>query len=161
MDCEYKFKGTRNNEYWCKAYNMSKRPDDNIWCHFPICSDKNCPLKHPELLEGATFKYDSDSVDELANATRNITYVKFTIVNENNKEITYFNLPFMETETLDDSVPEIGDILYTVGEDHNWYKLKILDIKCVYATTELAYQPNIKYLIEVRLKCKKINDEEE
>ena len=39
----------------CKAYYKSKRKDGKLWLHFPLCSEENCPLLHPELLEGATL----------------------------------------------------------------------------------------------------------
>lgn len=39
----------------CMVYSYSKRPDNKFWAHFPDCSDEKCPLKHPELLEGAIF----------------------------------------------------------------------------------------------------------
>ena len=42
-------------ELHCMVYSYSKRPDNKFWAHFPDCSDEKCPLKHPELLEGATF----------------------------------------------------------------------------------------------------------
>lgn len=37
----------------CKAYLESIRPDGRGWMHFPDCNESNCPLIHPELLEGA------------------------------------------------------------------------------------------------------------
>ena len=37
----------------CGAYSKSKRPDGKWWAHFPQCNGANCPLKHPELLDGA------------------------------------------------------------------------------------------------------------
>ena len=40
----------------CGAYYKSKRKDKKEWLHFPICKDENCPLAHPELLEGATLE---------------------------------------------------------------------------------------------------------
>lgn len=40
----------------CEAYYKSKRNDGKEWMHFPLCSEENCPLKHPELLEGATLE---------------------------------------------------------------------------------------------------------
>ncbi|MBO5711409.1 MAG: hypothetical protein J6R47_01090 [Acholeplasmatales bacterium] len=40
----------------CKAYYESKRSDGKEWCHFPRCYDDKCPLKHPELLEGAKLE---------------------------------------------------------------------------------------------------------
>lgn len=39
----------------CMVYSCSKRPDNKWWAHFPECSEEKCPLKHPELLEGAIF----------------------------------------------------------------------------------------------------------
>lgn len=40
----------------CEAYYKSKRNDGLEWMHFPFCSEENCPLKHPELLEGAILE---------------------------------------------------------------------------------------------------------
>lgn len=39
----------------CNVYSYSKRPDNKWWAHWPKCSNENCPLEHPELLEGAVF----------------------------------------------------------------------------------------------------------
>lgn len=39
----------------CDVYSHSKRPDKKWWAHWPKCSKENCPLEHPELLEGAIF----------------------------------------------------------------------------------------------------------
>ena len=39
----------------CGAYHKSKRNDGKEWMHFPFCNPENCPLEHPELLEGATL----------------------------------------------------------------------------------------------------------
>ena len=40
----------------CEAYYKSKRNDGREWMHFPFCEDQNCPLKHPDLLHGATLE---------------------------------------------------------------------------------------------------------
>ncbi len=40
----------------CGAYAESKRPDGLFWAHYPECNNKNCPLKHKELLEGAVLE---------------------------------------------------------------------------------------------------------
>ena len=40
----------------CDAYSQSKRPDGYHWANWPTCEDKNCPLKHPKLLEGAILE---------------------------------------------------------------------------------------------------------
>ena len=45
---------------WCWAYWSSDRPDGRLWCHWPICSKENCPIKHPELLEGAKLSESED-----------------------------------------------------------------------------------------------------
>lgn len=37
----------------CSAYSKSKHPSGKWWAHFPKCNGKNCPLKHPVLLDGA------------------------------------------------------------------------------------------------------------
>lgn len=42
----------------CKAYSESKPTKENTWkhwAHYPKCSEENCPLRHPELLEGRTL----------------------------------------------------------------------------------------------------------
>lgn len=44
-----------DGEIRCMVYSYSKRPDGKWWAHFPECSEEKCPLKHPELLEGAIF----------------------------------------------------------------------------------------------------------
>jgi hypothetical protein len=46
----------------CNVYSNSKRPDGKWWCHWPKCSNENCPLEHPELLEGAIF--DKEEFDK-------------------------------------------------------------------------------------------------
>ena len=46
----------------CTVYSYSKRPDNKWWAHFPECSKENCPLEHPELLEGAVF--DKEEFDK-------------------------------------------------------------------------------------------------
>ena len=43
----------------CGAYSASKPTTENKWIHwanYPECTEKNCPLKHPELLNGATLE---------------------------------------------------------------------------------------------------------
>lgn len=42
----------------CGAYSESKPTKENKWrhwAHYPECTEENCPLKHPELLEGRTL----------------------------------------------------------------------------------------------------------
>ena len=39
----------------CNVYSNSQRSDNKWWAHWPKCSPDNCPIQHPELLEGATF----------------------------------------------------------------------------------------------------------
>lgn len=42
----------------CKAYSESKHTKENkwrYWAHYPNCTEENCPLKHPELLQGRTL----------------------------------------------------------------------------------------------------------
>lgn len=43
----------------CGAYSASTPPKGALWkhwAHYPCCAEENCPLKHPELLEGATLE---------------------------------------------------------------------------------------------------------
>lgn len=44
----------------CKAYYESIRPDGKGWMHFPLCDEPNCPLDHPELLEGAKLESEDN-----------------------------------------------------------------------------------------------------
>lgn len=42
----------------CGAYSESKPTKENKWkhwAHYPECTEDNCPLKHPELLNGRTL----------------------------------------------------------------------------------------------------------
>ena len=59
--CEYSF------EFPCygpsyMVYLFSERPDGKLWAYCPKCSPEKCPLKHPELLEGAIF--DKEAFDQ-------------------------------------------------------------------------------------------------
>ena len=40
----------------CGAYYASTTPDKRKWMHFPFCDELYCPLRHPELLDGATLE---------------------------------------------------------------------------------------------------------
>jgi len=42
----------------CDAYSESKRKDGLHWAHYPECKEENCPLIHPELLEGAVLEIE-------------------------------------------------------------------------------------------------------
>lgn len=46
---------TYGTDVCCGAYSVSKRPDGLHWAHYPLCVERNCPIIHPELLEGATL----------------------------------------------------------------------------------------------------------
>ena len=50
--CEYRLE-IPNVGICCGAYSKSKRTDGLHWSHYPLCENKNCPLMHPNLLEGA------------------------------------------------------------------------------------------------------------
>ena len=54
MDCKYTI-NIPSVGICCKAYCKSKRKERLFWLHFPSCSEENCPLIHPELLEEATL----------------------------------------------------------------------------------------------------------
>ena len=46
----------------CGAYSASKPTKENRWrhwAHYPECTEENCPLKHPELLEGRTLETEA------------------------------------------------------------------------------------------------------
>ena len=51
-ECPYKIKLPVSG-VWCNAYSKSKRLDGRWWAHWPKCSNENCPIEYPELLEGA------------------------------------------------------------------------------------------------------------
>lgn len=51
-NCEYGLE-IPNIGICCGAYSKSKRKDGLHWSHYPICEIDNCPLMHPDLLEGA------------------------------------------------------------------------------------------------------------
>lgn len=56
--CDYYFPIPRAG-MCCKAYSESKPTSENRWqhwAHYPECKEENCPLKHPELLEGRTLE---------------------------------------------------------------------------------------------------------
>lgn len=55
--CDYYFPIPRIG-MCCKAYSESKPTSENRWrhwAHYPECKEENCPLKHPELLDGRTL----------------------------------------------------------------------------------------------------------
>lgn len=54
-DCKYNIL-IPNAGICCQAYYKSIRPDGKGWMHFPACDEQNCPLMHPELLEGAILE---------------------------------------------------------------------------------------------------------
>ena len=41
-----------NSDALCFYYSRVDRKDKLAWGHFPRCIDKNCPIKHSELLNG-------------------------------------------------------------------------------------------------------------
>lgn len=46
----------------CQAYSKSKPTSENRWrhwAHYPKCKEENCPLKHPELLQGRTLETEA------------------------------------------------------------------------------------------------------
>ncbi len=45
----------------CKAYYESTRQDGKGWMHFPSCNESDCPLMHPELLEGAILESEENN----------------------------------------------------------------------------------------------------
>lgn len=48
----------------CSAYSYAKYPNGISYLHFPVCDPSNCPIKHPELLDGGVLKEDSEIVME-------------------------------------------------------------------------------------------------
>ena len=55
-NCKYELIFPNDGIVHCDAYSQSKRPDGYYWAHYPYCKDENCPLKHPDLLEGAILQ---------------------------------------------------------------------------------------------------------
>lgn len=53
--CKYQLKFPSDESTHCMAYSWSKRPDGRHWAHYPCCDPANCPIRHPELLEGAVL----------------------------------------------------------------------------------------------------------
>lgn len=46
----------------CGAYSASKPTKENRWrhwAHYPVCTEENCPLRHPELLEGRILETEA------------------------------------------------------------------------------------------------------
>lgn len=41
-----------DGELHCLAYSEAKYPNGKMNMHFPVCSNKNCPLRNPKLLNG-------------------------------------------------------------------------------------------------------------
>ena len=54
-ECNYKIE-LLDAGVCCNAYSKSERSDGKWWAHWPKCLSENCPLQHPELLEGAILK---------------------------------------------------------------------------------------------------------
>ena len=46
----------------CSAYSYAKYPNGISYCHYPMCDDEHCPIKHPELLNGGVLKVDKNDV---------------------------------------------------------------------------------------------------
>lgn len=42
----------------CNMYSISERKDGKEWAYWPVCSSENCPLIHPELMDGAVVPVD-------------------------------------------------------------------------------------------------------
>ena len=56
--CSYKEKIPEDTNIYCMAYSKSIRPDGYHWGHYPYCCYFDCPIVHPELLEGAKLEYN-------------------------------------------------------------------------------------------------------
>lgn len=56
MGCPYVI---RIGESRCNMYHLSQRKDGKLWEHYPVCSSENCPLIHPELMDGAVVPMDA------------------------------------------------------------------------------------------------------
>ena len=54
--CKYEQIFPQDELKHCMAYSKSKRKDNLFWGHYPICCDEKCPLKNPDLLEGAVLE---------------------------------------------------------------------------------------------------------
>lgn len=57
INCPHRMKlpiGTNWNlskYFWaCGCYYNTPRKDGLDWGHFPVCTGRNCPKKHPELI---------------------------------------------------------------------------------------------------------------
>ena len=64
MSCLYKLPFPDGTIH-CDAYYSSEcGGKKHWWAHFPVCNDKNCPIKHPELLQGAKLEEHEVNANE-------------------------------------------------------------------------------------------------
>lgn len=50
-NCKHKLYNPLEHKVYCEVYSKTRLPNGKLWAHYPVCKNKNCPLKHPELLE--------------------------------------------------------------------------------------------------------------
>ena len=61
----------------CTAYSKSKLPKGQFWAHFPKCMPTNCPLRNPNLLQGAKLPEEPTviiKIDDEDDASQGGTY---------------------------------------------------------------------------------------
>lgn len=51
LKCSYCLILPDDSDVYCNYYSYVDRKDMKLWAHFPRCIDKNCPVKHRELLQ--------------------------------------------------------------------------------------------------------------
>ena len=52
LECPHCIVHPDDSDALCFYYSRVNRKDKLAWVYFPKCIDKNCPIKHPELLQG-------------------------------------------------------------------------------------------------------------
>lgn len=49
----------------CGYYSKTVDACGRRWANYPDCKEENCPVKHPELLEGRKFESEIESVSKI------------------------------------------------------------------------------------------------
>ena len=62
LNCSYCLILPDDSDVYCNYYSYVNRKDMKLWAHFPRCLDKNCPIKHSELLNGESPVLMKDEV---------------------------------------------------------------------------------------------------
>lgn len=63
LECPHCVIHPDDSDALCFYYSRANRKDNLAWAHFPRCIDKNCPIKHSELLNGEIIITTKGEVD--------------------------------------------------------------------------------------------------